>query len=112
LPLRIQVTVDLFPMAEIKRDGAVDLLERQNWKGLRYASGRPAREEPVHDRVERHLERAPTTRGLSKLSLAAVFASTIGWQLSAASQTLQNPQRVLIVTIVKQAWHLGAGELN
>jgi hypothetical protein len=41
-------------MSETKRDGAVDLLERQNRKGLRKAFGRLAGEEPVHDGVERH----------------------------------------------------------
>src|SRR5687768_9491860 len=37
LPPRFQVAVDIIPMSEIERDGTVDLLEGQIWKGLRNA---------------------------------------------------------------------------
>src|ERR1700722_16353481 len=46
------------------------------------------------------------TKTVSALWLASVIAWTVAWQLSAASQTPQNVQSVLIV---KQGGHLGDG---
>src|SRR5439155_11212605 len=54
LPAVLKVSIDVVPVCEVVRDGAVYLLEVQDRERLRDRLGRLTRQKRVHDRIEGH----------------------------------------------------------